>query len=1202
MNGDEPREMTSRFYVSNLHCQGCVENITNLLRGRHDGLLAVMCSLESKTVSVVHPADFSPDIISEELTSCGYNTVVSSGLLALISSRLLQNLQARLYSHEKKGAENLGLCEACRQRASETTTTVSRSVKDGEQLTTFAPTGLTASSHSAPEKTQHSALRGVQPSSPSGERFRALLSITGMTCSACVRAITEALEAKPYVLKANVVLLASSATVDFEGPGRAEPLKELIEELGYGAVVEEISLCSSRQAGKAKLKAQLWKATFAIDGMTDSSSAVNITDALEHESWVKKAEVVPEGERVAIEFENKSNVLEISTIIKSIEGIQHVVLVDLARVGDSDAKTTPRNVSILIDGIADEQTVRHILAALTALDHPITVSKQPTIQEPTITVSYEPEAPYFTIRHILAAIESVDQTLRANIYHPPTLEERARAMHARERLHIIYRVVLSILAAIPSFLIGILFMGLVSSRNSVRLYLMQEWANVSRAQWALFIISTPVYFFASDVFHRRAVKELIALWRPGSSTPLVRRFYRFGSMNLLMSLGTSIAYFASIAELVITSRQPRTKHRITNHQSFYFDSVVFLTLFLLIGRLIEAWSRAKTADAVASLGQLRPANAIVCNSTQRDKTLPDASFAIQVDEIEPGDVVVVPHGASPPCDGILLDDHGSFDESSLTGEARLIDKRLGDEVFSGTTNKGPPVIIRATKILGTSMLDQIIQVVREGQARRAPVERIGDVITSYFVPVITAISVSTWMVWLVLGEAGILPRSWLDVQSGGWPYWSLQFSIAVFIIACPCGFGLAAPTAMFVGGGVAAKAGILAKGGGAAFQEASMLDIVVFDKTGTLTEGGNPSVSDWKGTTASSSPEIDSTLLFSLIRTTEEKSSHPIAAAIVKFLKGKGSNDIHSTSVEELPGRGMKGLYTSNKFSGKSYMVLIGNERLMSENHVLVDNGTKETLNAWKVQGKSVVLVAVRVTDIETSILGSLELRVIAAVTDVIRPESKGVIKSLQDQGMETWMISGDNETTAQAVGKMVGICPDRIIAGVLPEQKAEKIQYLQRCPAKSNDGWLLGPGASKNTTRRAIVAMVGDGVNDSPALAVADVGIAIGSGSDVAISSADFVLMSSDLSAVVVLVQLSRAVFRRIKFNFGWALVYNLIALPIAAGVLYPIPRSAGHIRLDPVWASLAMALSSISVVTSSLALKTTLPYVGFRKRSVHQ
>ncbi|KAF2452674.1 hypothetical protein BDY21DRAFT_358388 [Lineolata rhizophorae] len=1188
----------TRLLVSNLHCRGCAGRIEDLVVNLRPGPISVTCSLESKTVTVSHPPDIEPDAISAALARAGHETVVISQPGAEPSHRhasplpqFFQHLrnQLRRPSRDKEPKAHPERCELCRAGARDDSTTRGpQAEKDGAN-----------SAPAAAEGTSLTALESVQatPATP-GEQSRALFSVTGMTCSACVRAITETLEARPYVRRANVVLLASSAVVDFVGDGRAGELADAIEELGYGAVLEEVKPFSQRQAEKARSEPQFWRASFAVEGVTDGACASVVAEALERESWVRKVEVAIVEESVTVEFENKKHISDILRIINSVGDRYHATLIDLAKIGSSDGEPATRTVSVRVNGVSSEESLPQILAALTVLDHPVTVDRQPTLKDPILTVTYTPKAPGFTIRHILAAMETVDQSFKASIYHPPTLEERARAMHARERLLIICRVLLCVLAAIPSFIIGIVFMGLVSSENSIRGYLTTPWANVPRGQWALFIISTPVYFFAADWFHRRALKELFALWRPGSSTPIFRRFYRFGSMNQLMSLGTSIAYFASIAELIIASRKSGAHNsRATVHESFYFDSVVFLTMFLLIGRLIEAWSRAKTADAVASLGQLRPTEAVICDSTRLDKSQPDILRKTPVDEIEAGDVILVPHGASPACDGILLDGQGSFDESSLTGESRLIAKSIGDDVLSGTINQGAPISMRATKIVGSSMLDQIIEVVREGQARRAPVERVGDTVTSYFVPVITAISISTWIIWLALGETGSLPRAWLDVESGSWPYWSLQFSIAVFIIACPCGFGLAAPTAMFVGGGIAAKNGILAKGGGEAFQETSTLDIVVFDKTGTLTEGGKPSVTEWEHVQTSPPTEADSRLVPSLIKGIEEKSSHPIAGAVVRFLDDEDRVNIHLASVDELPGRGMKSLCNSDQYPGKSYMVLVGNETLMSENDIGLDASVVETLESWKVQGKSVVLVAIRITDVEASTLGKWALHVIAAVSDPVRQESGSVVQTLQKQGIDTWMISGDNETTARAVGRMVGIPSDKVIAGVLPEQKAEKIRYLQRSQARLGRHWL---SRRQKSTGRATIAMVGDGVNDSPALAVADVGIAIGSGSDVAISSAHFVLMSSDLCAVVVLIQLSRVVFRRIKFNFGWALVYNMMALPIAAGALYSVTSNGSHVRLDPVWASLAMALSSISVVTSSLALKTGLPVVGFRKAGV--
>ncbi|KAF2094358.1 heavy metal translocatin [Rhizodiscina lignyota] len=1047
-------------------------------------------------------------------------------------------------------------------------------------------------------------LESVEAASPTNQHFQAIFSITGMTCSACVRAITERLETEPVVLKANVVLLASSATVDFSGEGHAGDLAELIEELGYGAVIEEVKpiLDHEQKFGKGKQKAQLWKAIISMEGIMDTTTDEAIKTALQEHPSISRTSISPEEHepRVVVEISDRKSLPEILEVINSTSGHYGAVLLDLVQVDAqtdaSDQELYPRSVSVQVQGGLDERKKEQIYDALADFKGCILVDTQTLSTTNTIlNIEYTPRVPNFTIRNIVVTVKSVDPLFAVNIYHPLTLEERVRLMHIRERRNIIYRVVLSVIAAIPSFIIGIALMSLVPRNNAARMYLTRPWANVSRAQWALLIIATPVYFLAADMFHRRALKELIALWRPGSSTPLFRRFYRFGSMNLLMSLGTSIAYFSSIAEIIIASQKPFVAN--ISNSSFYFDSVVFLTMFLLIGRLIEAWSRAKTADAVTSLGQLRPTTANLCSTVRFDKANSAPIQKVPVDMIESGDVIMIAHGASPPCDGFIVDGSGSFDESSLTGESRLITKTIGDDIFSGTVNKGSPILMRVTKIVGSSMLDQIIQVVRDGQARRAPVERIGDILTSYFVPVITVISITTWILWLALGESRTLPRDWLDVESGGWPYWSLQFSVAVFIIACPCGFGLAAPTALFVGGGIAAKNGILAKGGGEAFQEASYIDIVVFDKTGTLTDGGKPAVTEIEYLQNSGSNQLDQKLLHSLVQAIEEKSNHPIASALVTYVSGKDRVKVNATFIDELPGRGMKGLFGSDEYPDSSFMVLLGNEKLLSENDVEIPDSAAETLDSWKRQGKSIVLIAIRVTDLPSSTVGDWSLQLMFAISDPIKPESIGVIKALKEQGIGVWMISGDNPTTASAVGQTVGIPPDKVIAGVLPEQKAEKIQYLQRSQAKQKQGWF---SERKSGGGRATVAMVGDGVNDSPALTVADVGIAIGSGSDVAISSADFVLVSSDLSTVLVLLQLSRAVFRRIKFNFGWALVYNIIALPIAAGALYPVRSNGSHVRLDPVWASLAMALSSISVVSSSLALKTKLPLVGFRRPAI--
>ncbi|KAK5215179.1 hypothetical protein LTR72_011749 [Exophiala xenobiotica] len=482
------------------------------------------------------------------------------------------------------------------------------------------------------------------------------------------------------------------------------------------------------------------------------------------------------------------------------------------------------------------------------------------------------------------------------------------------------------------------------------------------------------------------------------------------------------------------------------------------------------------------------------------------------------------------------------------------------------------------------MLDSIINVVREGQAKRAPVERIADLVTGYFVPIVVLIVIITWLTWLALGQAGVLPPDYRDTEVGGWPFWSLQFAIAVFVIACPCGLGLAAPTALFVGGGLAAKHGILVKGGGEAFQEASALDCIVFDKTGTLTEGGEPKVTNYETVVSSDGPVNEEETL-GLLKRLEEDSTHPLAKAAVRFAVSRLITNCKAEVVEEVAGKGMKGILLVDSQPTRKIHALIGNESLMAENNVTVSVEHQELLDSWKMEGKSVILIAATEMPNGEKLPQTHVLCAIAATADPLRPESFKVVSALRKRGIEVWMLSGDNEKTARAVASKVGIETSNVIAGVLPDQKANKIQYLQKRGTEVTSRGIWGYFREQRT--RATVAMVGDGINDSPALTVADVGIAIGSGSEVAISSAGFVLVSSNLSTLLILIDLSRAVFRRIKFNFFWAALYNMIALPVAAGVLYHINSGGSRIRLDPVWAALAMALSSISVVTSSLILR---------------
>lgn len=1011
--------------------------------------------------------------------------------------------------------------------------------------------------------------------------YQAAFAISGMTCVACVGSVTRAISQNSWVRDVNVVLLSNSATVTYLGKGNETKIMESVDDAGFDISLEDLQIVNTSSQQKQKLLTKnddVWIATYTVGGMTCSACVGAITIGLDEPDWIESVNVNLLSNSATVRFSGKNHAEDITEMIEDLG--YEASLQELVSTGPEHTESTERKVSIRVTGMYCHHCPERVLKALSdtfgdhvKIDHPLSVSN------PILRLTYQPRLPDFTLRQVVHTISAVDSEIEPTIYHPPTLEERSKQIHQKERRRILLRLVLSITVAIPTFIVGIVFMSLVKSSNPIRQFFMAPiWAGqVPRAQWALFIMGTVVYFFAADIFHIRTLSGIKAMWRPGSPVPLADRFYRFGNMNMLISLGTSIAYFASIAALAIDATQ-RTSGGST---SYYFDSVVFLTMFLLVGKFLEAYSKARTGDAVTSLGLLRPSEALLVDSKQANKEDPSTTEEkISVELLEVGDIVRVPHGSSPPFDGTVVSGESKFDESSLTGESRLVSKIGGDEVFSGTINKGgSPITIRLTSISGTSMLDKIIKVVREGQTRRAPVERVADVLTSHFVPFVVVVGVLTWVIWLALGLSGALPDDYLDVTTGGWPFWSLQFSIAVFVVACPCGIGLAAPTALFVGGGLAAKHGILVKGGGEAFQEASMLDCVVFDKTGTLTAGGQPTVTDYEILT-----DVDKTSVLSVAKALEENSGHPIASSVVRFCSQENIERVHAADIEEIPGKGMKASITIGK---EQITAIIGNEALMADYSIEVSGETGEIINRWKVQGKSIALLAMGKSS-------AFKLSAAFAISDALRPEAKAVVQSLQNRGISVWLLSGDNATTARAVGAQVGIPPSNIIAGVLPEQKAEKIKYLQKTlQTRRGRSRLLSRRAKES---RATIAMVGDGINDAPALATADIGVAIGSGSDVALSTASFVLVSSDLRALLTLVDLSRTVFQRVWINFAWALVYNLIALPVAAGVLYPINSHGSHVRLDPVWASLAMALSSVSVVSSSLALRTRIPGLGFR------
>lgn len=599
--------------------------------------------------------------------------------------------------------------------------------------------------------------------------------------------------------------------------------------------------------------------------------------------------------------------------------------------------------------------------------------------------------------------------------------------------------------------------------------------------WFQFAFATPVQFIIGWQFYVGAYKNL----RSGGA-----------NMDVLVALGTSAAYFYSLYEAVKTIGNPEYMPHL------YFETSAVLITLILFGKYLEARAKSQTTNAISALLNLQAKEARVIRNGEE--------FMIPVEEVVVGDRLVVKPGEKIPVDGIVVKGRTSVDESMITGESIPVEKEVGATVIGATINNNGTIEMEATKVGKDTALAAIVKVVEEAQGSKAPIQRLADVISGYFVPIVVGIAIVTFIIWITLVQPGEFEPA-------------LVAAIAVLVIACPCALGLATPTSIMVGTGKAAENGILFKGG-EHLERTHQLDAMVLDKTGTITKG-KPEVTDFTG---------DKETL-QLLASAEKNSEHPLAGAIVAYATEK---DIEFLDVEEfhaIPGHGIEA-----KIAGKH--VLVGNRKLMKDWNVDIGNAEQKMIQ-FEEQGKTAMIIAM-----------DGEYRGIVAVADTIKETAPEAIKQLKEQGLEVIMLTGDNERTAQAIAKQVGI--DRVFAQVLPEEKAEKIKELQAEGKK--------------------VAMVGDGINDAPALVTADIGIAIGTGTEVAIEAADVTILGGELLLIPKAIKISHATIRNIRQNLFWAFGYNTAGIPIAA---------AGF--LAPWIAGAAMALSSVSVVTNSLRLR---------------
>jgi P-type Cu+ transporter len=718
------------------------------------------------------------------------------------------------------------------------------------------------------------------------------------------------------------------------------------------------------------------------------------------------------------------------------------------------------------------------------------------------TVEYDPRQT--SVRPLVEAVEEIGYRARDIADDDKSGANREEEARRAERRDLTRRFAVAAALSLPVLVISM-------SHGAIPLF------NVPWINWLQLALTVPVVFYSGAPFYRGAWAALR---------------HRAADMNTLIATGTGAAFVYSLVatltpQLVTTASGASVAGAggmamsgdgmsVAAMTPVYFEAASVIIALILLGRLLEARAKGRTTDAIKKLMGLQARTARVVRADGRREDVP-------IEDVEPGDVILVRPGEKIPTDGIVTEGSSAVDEAMLTGESMPVEKKLGDEVTGATVNGAGSFEFRATRVGRDTVLQQIVRMVQEAQGSRAPVARLADKVSGYFTPVVIIIAIVTFVAWFIAAPADVRLTT------------ALVHMVSVLIIACPCALGLATPTAVMVGTGRGAESGVLIRGG-EALETAHRIQTIVLDKTGTITEG-KPDVTDVVAGEGFTADDV-----LRLAASVERASEHPLGEAFVRRAEERGLSFARVENFKAVAGHGVEA-------DAEGRRVAVGNLRLMNERGV----------NPGALSSRAAELAAEAKTLTYVSVDG--RAAGLVAVADKIKPESPDAIAALKSLGLEVLMMTGDNRQTAAAVARAVGI--DRVLAEVLPEGKAAEVKKLQA------EG------------RR--VAMVGDGINDAPALAQADLGVAVGTGADVAIEAADITLVGGSLRGVVNAIALSKQTMRVIRQNLFWAFVYNTLGIPLAAGALYPLLGWT----LNPVYASAAMALSSVSVVANSLRLR---------------
>ncbi|MEG2288699.1 MAG: heavy metal translocating P-type ATPase [Clostridium sp.] len=801
--------------------------------------------------------------------------------------------------------------------------------------------------------------------------------------------------------------------------------------------------------------------SFKIQGMTCSACANRVERVINKLDGVENANVNFATEMLTVNYdESKMNNDKIEgAVVKAGYGV----------------KKNLKSYNFKIEGMTCSACANRVERVTKKLDGVEAASVNFATEKLTVTMDEEK----VTYGQLKAAVDKAGYKLVKN----EDTKKAVKKMSDKEKL--VIRFIVSLIFTIPLLVISMGHMAGMPLPNII-----DPMANSMNFALVQLMLTIPVMLVGYK-FYKIGIKNLFKL------SP---------NMDSLIAIGTLAAFLYGIFAIF---KIQGGSHEYAMH--LYFESAATILTLITLGKYLESVSKGKTSDAIKKLMGLAPKTATVIRGGNE--------IEVQLEEVIVGDIVIVKPGEKLAVDGEVIEGNTSIDESMLTGESIPVEKTVGSKVIGASINKTGFIKYKATKVGADTALSQIIRLVEDAQGSKAPIAKMADIISAYFVPIVIGLAIISSVAWIIAGEDTIF---------------ALTIFISVLVIACPCALGLATPTAIMVGTGKGAENGVLIKGG-EALETTHKIDTIVFDKTGTITEG-KPKVTNII-TSGVSEEEI-----LVLAASAEKGSEHPLGEAIVKGAEEKGLSLKVIENFNAIPGHGIE-----VNIEGKN--ILLGNKKLMIEKNI----------NIEILAGKSDKLAEEGKTPMYVAING--ELKGIIAVADTVKPSSKKAIETLHEMGIRVAMITGDNRKTAAAIAKQVGI--DIVLAEVLPEDKANEVKKLQ--------------GENRK------VAMVGDGINDAPALAQSDIGIAIGSGTDVAIEAADIVLMRSDLMDVATAIKLSKATIRNIKQNLFWAFAYNVIGIPIAMGVLHIF----GGPLLNPMIAGAAMSLSSVSVVTNALRLK---------------